>query len=100
MAASLLAQPLKSDPLGDAGERRADAQLRLPVRLDGSGGKSAADSVERVQSSSEMAQSKHGVTLERIYWTVGALNLVAVLGPPTWRACPRSCWTWPPWERS
>jgi uncharacterized protein with GYD domain len=50
------------------------------------GVKSAADSVERVQSSSEMAQSKHGVTLEQIYWTVGAHDLVAVLEPPTWRA--------------
>jgi uncharacterized protein with GYD domain len=29
-----------------------------------------------------MAQSKHGVTLERIYWTVGAHDLVAVLGAP------------------
>jgi uncharacterized protein with GYD domain len=68
--------------LGDAGERRVDAQLRLPVRLGGSGGKSAADSVERVQSSFEMAQIKYGVTLERIYWTVGAHDLVAVLGAP------------------
>ncbi len=31
------------------------------------GVKSAADSVERVRSSSEVAQSKHRVTLERIY---------------------------------
>ena len=29
-----------------------------------------------------MAQSKHGVTLERIYRTVGANDLVAVLGAP------------------
>ncbi len=28
------------------------------------------------------AQSKHGVTLERIYWTVGAHDLVAVLEAP------------------
>ena len=41
------------------------------------GVKSAADSTERVQSFSEMAQSKHGVTLERIYWTVGAHDLGA-----------------------
>ena len=43
---------------------------------------SAADSVERVRSSSEMAQSKHGATLERIYRTVGARGLVAFLGAP------------------
>jgi uncharacterized protein with GYD domain len=41
------------------------------------GVKSAADSMERVRSFSEMAQSKHGVTLERIYWTVGAHDLGA-----------------------
>ena len=46
------------------------------------GVKSAADSVERVRSSSEMAQSKHRVTLERIYRTVGAHDLVAFLGAP------------------
>ena len=46
------------------------------------GVKNAADSVERVQSASEMAHSKHGVNLERIYWTVGAHDLVAVLGAP------------------
>ena len=46
------------------------------------GVKNAADSVERVESSSEMAQSKHGLPLERIYWTVGAHDLVAVLGAP------------------
>ena len=38
--------------------------------------------MERVESASEMAQSKHGVNLERIYWTVGAHDLVAVLDAP------------------
>jgi uncharacterized protein with GYD domain len=46
------------------------------------GVESAADSVQKTQSSSEMAQSKHGATLERIYWTVGAHDLVAVLEAP------------------
>ena len=41
------------------------------------GVKNAADSVERVESASEMARSKHGVNLERIYWTVGAHDLGA-----------------------
>lgn len=46
------------------------------------GAKSVGDSVERVESSSQMAQSKHGVTLERIYWTVGAHDLVGILEAP------------------
>ena len=46
------------------------------------GVKNASDSVERVESASQMAQSKHGVNLERIYWTVGAHDLVAVLEAP------------------
>jgi uncharacterized protein with GYD domain len=46
------------------------------------GVKNASDSVERVESASQMAQSKHGVTLERIYWTVGAHDLVGILEAP------------------
>jgi uncharacterized protein with GYD domain len=46
------------------------------------GVKNAAQSVGRVQSAAEMAQSKHGVTLDRIYWTVGAHDLVGILEAP------------------
>ena len=42
------------------------------------GSKTVTDTVERVGSASEMAQSKYGVTLEHIYWTVGAHDLVGV----------------------
>ena len=53
-----------------------------PFDWTNQGVESAADSVERVRSSSEMAQSKHRATLERIYRTVGAHDLVAFLGVP------------------
>ena len=46
------------------------------------GTKTVTDTVERVGSASEMAQSKYGVTLEHIYWTVGAHDLVGVLEAP------------------
>ena len=46
------------------------------------GSKTVRDTVERVGSASEMAQSKYGVTLEHIYWTVGAHDLVGVLEAP------------------
>ena len=46
------------------------------------GSKTVTYTVERVSSASEMAQSKYGVTLEHIYWTVGAHDLVGVLEAP------------------
>ena len=44
--------------------------------------KNATDTVERVGSASELAQSKYGVSLEHIYWTVGAHDLVGVCEAP------------------
>ncbi|MBA3791831.1 MAG: GYD domain-containing protein [Rubrobacter sp.] len=46
------------------------------------GSKTVTDTVDRVGSASEMAQSKYGVHLEHIYWTVGAHDLVGVLEAP------------------
>jgi uncharacterized protein with GYD domain len=46
------------------------------------GVKNAGDTVERVNGVSELAQSKYGVTLEQIYWTVGPHDLVGVLESP------------------
>jgi uncharacterized protein with GYD domain len=46
------------------------------------GSKTVTDTVDRVDSASEMAQSKYGVHLEHIYWTVGAHDLVGVLEAP------------------
>jgi uncharacterized protein with GYD domain len=66
---------------GTPGNEGPTPRVRLFDWTD-QGVKIAAASEERVESSSEMAQSKHGVTLERIYWTVGAHDLVAVLGAP------------------
>jgi uncharacterized protein with GYD domain len=66
---------------GTPGNEGPTPRVRLFDWTD-QGVKNAADSAERVESSSEMAQSKHGLTLERIYWTVGAHDLVAVLEAP------------------
>ncbi len=46
------------------------------------GVKNARDSLDRVDSASEMAESKYGVSLRQIYWTVGAHDLVGVLEAP------------------
>ena len=46
------------------------------------GAKTVKDTIDRVGSASEMAQSKYGVSLEHIYWTVGAHDLVGVLEAP------------------
>jgi uncharacterized protein with GYD domain len=46
------------------------------------GTKTVTDTIDRVDSASEMAQSKYGLTLEHIYWTVGAHDLVGVVEAP------------------
>lgn len=46
------------------------------------GVKNARDTVDRVSGAADMAQSKYGVTLHHIYWTVGAHDLVGVLEAP------------------
>ena len=46
------------------------------------GSKTVTDTVDRVGSASEMAQSKYGVSLEHVYWTVGAYDVVGVLEAP------------------
>jgi uncharacterized protein with GYD domain len=46
------------------------------------GTKTLTDTLERVESASEMGQSKYGLTLEHIYWTVGAHDLVGVVEAP------------------
>ena len=46
------------------------------------GTKTVTDTVDRVDSASELAQSKYGLTLEHIYWTVGAHDLVGVVEAP------------------
>ena len=56
---------------------------RPPVRLDRPGGQERQGQPQsRVDNAFEMAQSKDGVRLERIYWTVGAHDLVGVLEAP------------------
>ena len=46
------------------------------------GTKTVTDTIDRVDSASEMAQSKYGLTLEHVYWTVGAHDLVGVVEAP------------------
>ena len=46
------------------------------------GTKPVTDTVDRVGSASEMAQSKYGVSLEHVYWTVGAYDVAGVLEAP------------------
>jgi uncharacterized protein with GYD domain len=46
------------------------------------GTKTVTDTVDRVGSASEMTQSKYGVSLEHVYWTVGAYDDVGVLEAP------------------
>ena len=43
------------------------------------GVRSARDTVDRVSSATRLAQNKYGVTIEQVYWTVGAHDLVAFM---------------------
>jgi len=46
------------------------------------GTRNARDTLNRVNSAFELGVSKYGVGLERIYWTLGAHDLVAILEAP------------------
>ena len=43
------------------------------------GVRSARDTVDRVSSATRLAQDKYGVTIEQVYWTVGAHDLVGFM---------------------
>ncbi len=46
------------------------------------GVRSARDSVERVGDATGLAKEKYGVTIGRVYWTVGAHDLVGLMEAP------------------
>jgi uncharacterized protein with GYD domain len=46
------------------------------------GVRNARDTVERVAGAAELAESKYGVRLGQIYWTVGPHDLVGVFEAP------------------
>jgi uncharacterized protein with GYD domain len=46
------------------------------------GVRNARDTVERVAGAAELAESKYGVRLGQIYWTVGPHDLVGIFEAP------------------
>jgi uncharacterized protein with GYD domain len=60
---------------------RPYAYLRDPNELDRPSIRNVKDSIQRYDRSTELA-SKHGVSFEQVYWTVGPHDLVAITQAP------------------
>jgi uncharacterized protein with GYD domain len=64
-----------------AERRRAYAPLRGPSELDRQGIRNIEHTTERMDHGGELAQ-KHGLELERAYWTVGAYDMLTLFEAP------------------
>jgi uncharacterized protein with GYD domain len=68
----------------DVGEERGKLMPNYVCLFDWTdqGIRNARDTVDRVDRAAELAEEKHGVKLEQIYWTIGPHDLVGFFEAP------------------